>query len=82
MSRRLEGALAHRVARAREAVTQYHRRLEALSPEAVLARGYALCYCLPGGSIIRAASELRQDDRIRVRLARGSADARVEGIAE
>ena len=47
-------------------------RLESLSPLAVLARGYAIAFRLPGKKIIRRASEVQPGDEVLVQLGRGS----------
>jgi exodeoxyribonuclease VII large subunit len=51
-------------------------RLEALSPLAVLNRGYALVYA-EGGGLLRDAGETRAGERIRARLATGTVTATV-----
>ena len=56
-------------------------RLDALSPLAVLARGYSLTQRLADGRVIRDAAELTPGDRIATRFARGQAISRVEEIA-
>ncbi|MBN2359928.1 MAG: exodeoxyribonuclease VII large subunit [Deltaproteobacteria bacterium] len=53
--------------------------LDALSPLAVLGRGYAIC--TRGGHVIKDAQALRVDDDIGVRLARGAVQAVVRGLA-
>ena len=53
-----------------------HLRLEALSPLAVLSRGYAIVYA-PDGSILRNAAQARAGSLIRARLANGSLRATV-----
>lgn len=59
--------------------------LEALSPVAVLARGYSLTFPDPGGEApspapIRDATAVRVGDRLVVRFAAGSVAARVEEV--
>jgi exodeoxyribonuclease VII large subunit len=51
-------------------------RLAALSPLAVLARGYAIA-TLPGGRAIRAAAEVNPGDAISIRVSAGRIGARV-----
>jgi exodeoxyribonuclease VII large subunit len=46
-------------------------RLDTLSPLAVLARGYAVCWDERGHRIIRAADSVTPGDRVRVKLHRG-----------
>jgi exodeoxyribonuclease VII large subunit len=52
-------------------------RLESLSPLAVLARGYAVCWTGDGRRVVRAASEVQPGDDVRIRLSRGEIDAKV-----
>jgi hypothetical protein len=51
-------------------------RLEALSPRAVLARGYSLV-TLVDGTVVRRAAQLRTGDAIAVEFAEGRAAAQV-----
>ncbi len=53
-------------------------RLDALSPLAVLGRGYALCWNEGRTAIIRSASAVEPGDRVRVTLAEGELGCRVE----
>jgi exodeoxyribonuclease VII large subunit len=62
----------HRLARATA-------RLHALSPLAVLERGYALAYS-PAGTLLRSATETTPHETIRVRLASGSLTAEVQTV--
>jgi exodeoxyribonuclease VII large subunit len=52
-------------------------RLDALSPLAVLGRGYAIVQRAADGAIVRQASELAPGDALRIRLARGELAAEV-----
>ena len=52
----------------------------ALSPLEVLARGYAVCYAVPGDAILKAAVESRVGDRVRVRLHRGRLTCEVKEV--
>jgi exodeoxyribonuclease VII large subunit len=52
-------------------------RLENLSPLAVLARGYAVCWSADGQTILRDARHVATGDRVSVRLHRGSLDCEV-----
>ena len=53
-------------------------RLDALSPLAVLARGYAVCWNSARNGIIRSSSAVRPGDQVRVTLAEGELACRVE----
>jgi exodeoxyribonuclease VII large subunit len=50
-------------------------RLDALSPLAVLARGYAIVYREPERVIVRRAREVRPGDALRLRVAEGEIEA-------
>ncbi len=79
---RLERLAGDVVARRRAGVERATVRLEALSPLAVLNRGYAIVY-IEGGGILRDAGEVRAEQVVRARLARGSVRAVVtETLAE
>ncbi len=53
-------------------------RLHALSPLAVLGRGYALCWNEARTGIIRSSAQVQPGERVRVRLAEGELGCRVE----
>lgn len=55
-------------------------RLHALSPLAILGRGYALTRHLPDRTLIRSSEQLRPDDVIEVRFGAGAARAVVREI--
>jgi exodeoxyribonuclease VII large subunit len=78
---RLPRPVAARLARDRAAVDGAAATLAALGPWATLERGYAIVRDA-SGTIVRDASSLAASDPIEVRLARGSVDARVEGVRD
>lgn len=57
-------------------------RLHALSPLAVLGRGYAVCWDATRTSIIRSASTVSRGDAVRVTLADGELQCEVTGQAD
>jgi exodeoxyribonuclease VII large subunit len=57
-------------------------RLDALSPLAVLSRGYAIVYREPEGVIVRRAREVRPGDALRLRVAEGEIEATVSTSRE
>ncbi len=83
---RLAGVQA-RVERAGQRLLQTRRtsldrariRLDALSPTAVLQRGYALAFAADG-TLLRSAAQVGVGDTVRVRLADGSLQTNVIGI--
>src|SRR6187399_1959957 len=84
---RHEAQLAQRLALARQGLfaTRAQRlsaasaRLTALSPRAVLARGYSLV-TLEDGTVVRHATQLRTGTAVALELAEGRARARVETV--
>ena len=79
---RLQGAASRGAARRAGSLDRMAARLQALSPLAVLARGYALLYNVEGtaregGGLITSSTDTRPGRRIRARLAQGSLIAEV-----
>lgn len=64
--------------RHRSRLEQLSRELDALSPLAILERGYALVFD-PSGNLLKDASAARPGDEISARLARGTVRATVTG---
>jgi exodeoxyribonuclease VII large subunit len=54
-------------------------RLDALSPLAVLERGYSITHKLPEEKIVKDADSLELGDKVRITFAHGKATCRVEG---
>jgi exodeoxyribonuclease VII large subunit len=75
---RLRETMTRRRVRAASRLGALTARLDALSPLAVLGRGYAVCWNEARDSIIRAASAVRPGEAVRVTLASGELACRVE----
>jgi exodeoxyribonuclease VII large subunit len=77
----VDGRLASASARARHRADGQLRataaRLEAMSPLAVLGRGYAVCWTGDRTAIVRDAGTVKDGDRVRITLARGELDCNV-----
>ncbi len=72
---------AARITRAaREGLVARSGRLEALSPVAVLARGYSMTWDVGRHRVARTAAELSPGDRIRTRLGAGMVSSTVTGV--
>ncbi len=56
-------------------------KLGTLSPLAILARGYSICWSLPGRHILKAAAEVQIGSEVAVRLHRGELRCLVQGAA-
>lgn len=76
---RLAAASGNVTVSARGELGQLAARLDAMSPLAVLSRGYAIATRAIDGHAIRDASEVSEGDRVSVRVGRGGFDAVVEG---
>ena len=72
LERRLQSASAARQQRARDQCAAYAERLQALSPLAVLGRGYAICRLQDTGAILKDSAAVRAGDAVSVLLHRGS----------
>ena len=73
------GAAGNRAVEGRgRAVSELAAALEALSPLKVLARGYSIAYGERG--VVTSVGDVRQGDRLRVRMSDGTVDALVEGV--
>ena len=78
LSRRAARALAQRLALASAHLAGTSRRLESLSPLAVLRRGYSVVTRLEDGKIVETARQAPGGSDLRVRLAAGSLKVRVQ----
>ncbi|MEI8256024.1 MAG: exodeoxyribonuclease VII large subunit [Deltaproteobacteria bacterium] len=75
---RLTPALRARLTANRAALGTQAARLDALSPLAILARGYSIA--LAGGRVLIDATQVDLGDTVRVRLHRGEIDAEVSAV--
>lgn len=80
IGRRLQAAMLARLRASRDRAAGYGERLTALSPLAVLSRGYAICQAAPGGAIVKEASGVHRGDLIEIRLHRGRLDCEVKEV--
>ncbi len=79
-SRRLPRALTLRLQNMREGITALSGRLDALSPLAVLERGYSITRKAGSKQNLRSAADVAPGDEIETRLAEGSIRSRVEAL--
>ena len=80
LTRRNREAVRYDLERRHRRLSAASGRLEALSPLAVLERGYAVA--LLDGKAVTDVAQLTPGDLLRLRLARGEAAVRVEGAGE
>jgi exodeoxyribonuclease VII large subunit len=81
LARLLRTSIAARMQRARNQASGYAERLQALSPLAVLSRGYAVCRLEPDGTILKDSAAVRTGDAVRVLLHRGSLGCAVTEVS-
>jgi exodeoxyribonuclease VII large subunit len=77
---RLKRGIRQSVESSRQTVNALAASLNALSPLAVLDRGYSLTKRLPDGDLIRDASTLKVGDRLSTLLAQGSVISEVQSV--
>ncbi len=78
LGERLRRGMRSRMQSVTEQVRHAAEHLEALSPLAVLGRGYSVTEKVADGTVVRDAAELTPGDLIRTRLRRGQLTSRVE----
>ncbi|MDR3404172.1 MAG: exodeoxyribonuclease VII large subunit, partial [Chthoniobacter sp.] len=62
----------------REALRQLEKRLHALGPEQVLARGYSITTDAATGKVLRDAAQAVPGQKLKTRLAKGTLSSQVE----
>jgi exodeoxyribonuclease VII large subunit len=77
LSARLQQSVASRMAQDKLRLAQLEASLLAMNPEAVLTRGYAIVQ-KRNGHAVRSPEELRQGERVTLRLAEGQTEALVD----
>ncbi|MBI1319756.1 MAG: exodeoxyribonuclease VII large subunit [Candidatus Hydrogenedens sp.] len=82
LQRRLAQAGGAAPERARNRLHPLAARLHALSPLAILGRGYALAWKEPGRELVRGAGMLAPGDTLRLRFGEGEAEATVTNVKE
>lgn len=81
LSARLRRATESRLVRSGDRLAAVAGRLDAVSPLAVLARGYSLTQT-ETGAVVRDAADVKPGQRVRTRLHRGEVVCRVESVRE
>jgi exodeoxyribonuclease VII large subunit len=76
--RRLASAIQQSLKKWHQSFARTAHTLDALSPLAVLERGYAICLT-PEGKVVRSAEEVEVNSDVKVRLHEGSITAKVSG---
>ncbi|MFH1867842.1 MAG: exodeoxyribonuclease VII large subunit [Candidatus Omnitrophota bacterium] len=74
----LSQSLLHLVDIKKEKAAAFAGRLKALSPTAILSRGYSITLAYPGGEVVKEASAVKKGQRLKTRLAKGEVVSRVE----
>ena len=76
--RRVHSSLLHRIQLQSTHVKGMQRRLEALSPLAVLGRGYAVVTRKEDGSVISRVAQTQPGQQVAIRVSDGQVDAEVK----
>jgi exodeoxyribonuclease VII large subunit len=77
---RLDRALAERFAVATKGLEHRRQRLLALSPDAVLSRGYSITQDAESGAVLRSSRGTAVNRRVRIRLSEGRLGAKVDEV--
>jgi len=80
LTRQMLSATQHMLHRAKQSFSSAAGRLNALSPLAILERGYSVCYRLPERQIVKSSRQLKIKDRIETLLWKGRVQSEVQSI--
>jgi exodeoxyribonuclease VII large subunit len=78
LQRTMIAELTHRVTLQRKSVQAFMGKLDALSPLAILDRGYSICSKLPEGTIVRSVTDISVGDALKVLFTDGEAVSEVK----
>ena len=78
LARRAHSSLLHRIQLQSTQVHGMERRLEALNPLAVLARGYAVVTQKGDGSVVTQVAQTRPGQQVQIRVSDGQVDAEIK----
>jgi exodeoxyribonuclease VII large subunit len=78
LARRAHSSLLHRIELQATRIQGMHRRLEALNPLAVLARGYSVVTRKEDGSVISRLAQTKPGQQVQIRLSDGQVDAEMK----
>ena len=79
LSARLARGIARDVERKTGSLAEAKARVEALSPLAVLNRGYSITFHSDTGRVVRSSGEVELGTPLKIRLGRGNLEADVTG---
>lgn len=79
---RLTKAAELKIERYQSRIKLVDEKLKALSPRAVMRRGYSVCRTYPGLEIVRRFDQVKADDRLKIELSIGSILGKVDKTAE
>ncbi|MDZ7338401.1 MAG: exodeoxyribonuclease VII large subunit [candidate division KSB1 bacterium] len=80
LTRMLTAATSHAVELARQRHQSLASRLAALGPQAVLARGYSICFRIDSGEVVRTATQVAAGEAVGVQLAHGRLTTEVSEV--
>lgn len=74
----LKSSFSRYLRRKEERLEGFKKRVNDLSPLAVLQRGYSICFTYPEGEIVREHHQVKEGERLRVKVWRGEIYSKVE----
>jgi len=78
IKRNMLAEISHRVALHKKSLQALTGKLDALSPLAILERGYSICSRLPEGEIVRSVGDIAIGDAVRILFSDGEAVSEVK----
>ena len=79
-ARNLETHVNHHLQTLQSNILRIHKNLRALSPEAVLNRGYSITTRIDNDQVVRRAVEMQEEDEVRIRFAQGAVRSVIKTI--
>jgi len=80
LSKNMQTAVLHLLQIKQQQLQSYHNQIRALSPTAILQRGYSICY--KDGAVVKDVAQLGVLDMVQVKLARGQFISQVQMLGE
>ncbi len=80
LTHNMQLSVNHQFSLLSERLHSLSHRLQTLAPESILKRGYSICYRAKDNKIVREASLLKIQDKIRIQFYRGRISGNVEEI--
>ena len=78
LSERVKTAFASQISQMGEVLQGKAGQLEALSPLAVLSRGYAVAWKMPENVLVKSSEQVKKGDSLKIKVSKGVIHAEVK----